>query len=99
MIAKLGRAVVVLFALLGFVCVPLGKKTGLEHAVAILKTGAAADTGHELVQGAARLRRRVLAALGRAHPTPPHARPAPANVIAVSVHRAANAGAPDASAP
>jgi hypothetical protein len=95
-IARLGRVVVVLFALLGFVCVPLGKKTGLEHVVAILKTGAAADTGHALVESAARLRRRVLAALGHARPRAVGS----ANLIAVPARRAAcDAGAPDASAP
>lgn len=82
MIGNLGRraieAVVLLFALLGFAFVPLGRHTALEHVRAILATGAAADTGRELVEGAKRLKR---ALLGAAHDAgPSSARPANAKL-------------------
>ena len=83
MIGKLGRRaidlLVVLFALLGFAFVPLGKRTALEHVVAILSTGPARDAGHELVEATERLRRRLLGELRG--DTVPSAEP-PANAVA-----------------
>lgn len=96
MIGRLGRAVVLLFAVLGFVCVPLGHRTGFEHLVAILKTGAAADTGRDLVQAAARLRAQLLAAL-HADRGGPHTTGATANRIEAPRRAARDAGPPDAS--
>lgn len=57
------EGVVVLFALLGFVFVPLGKKTGFEHAVAVARTNAAAEAVRELWLGGERLRRKLIGAL------------------------------------
>lgn len=51
---------VLLFAALGFVYVPLGKHTGYEHAKAILATGAASRAGRELREAVDRLRGRVV---------------------------------------
>jgi hypothetical protein len=51
---------VLLFAALGFVYVPLGKHTGYEHAKAILATGAASRAGRELSEAVDRLRGRVV---------------------------------------
>lgn len=50
--------------------VPLGRHTGLEHARAILRTKAARDAGHELVQAAQRLGRRLLGDEATAAPRP-----------------------------
>jgi hypothetical protein len=60
------EGLVALFALLGFCCVPLGDKTALEHAGAILRTQAALEAGRELVEAAGGLRRRVFEQLDRA---------------------------------
>jgi hypothetical protein len=59
------EAVVALFALLGFCCVPLGQKTALEHAGAVLRTDAALEAGRELVDAASGLRRRIFEQLDR----------------------------------
>jgi hypothetical protein len=48
-----------LFALLGFVCVPLGKKTGLQHLLAIGSTPAVSEAAVELWNAAQRARERV----------------------------------------
>ena len=52
MIPRLGlraiEAFVLLFAVLGFVFVPLGRRTALEHVQAVLSTPAATDARHEL---------------------------------------------------
>ena len=111
MIGKLGRRaidlLVVLFALLGFAFVPLGRHTALEHVVAVFSTGPARDAGHELVQATERLRRRLLGGLHA--DTLPSAEPptnaAPAHRLvrpsaSHAVRRVAarrDAGAPDAS--
>jgi hypothetical protein len=57
------EGVFLLFALLGFVFVPLGKKTGFEHAVAVARTGAASEAIRELWLGGDRLRKKLVAAL------------------------------------
>ncbi|MBI3202025.1 MAG: hypothetical protein HYZ29_10815 [Myxococcales bacterium] len=63
MITRVGRRVleigVGLFALLGFAYVPLGKKTGLEHVLAIVATGPAKEAGAELLEAGLKLRARV----------------------------------------
>ena len=46
--ARTVELVVLLFAVLGFMFVPLGKRTGLEHARAVLSTGAAVEAGQAL---------------------------------------------------
>lgn len=70
---------VLVFAGLGFVYVPLGKHTGYEHAKAIFATGAASRAGRELSDAVDRLRGRVFHDVtrgGDAHggpiPRPPH---------------------------
>lgn len=111
MIGKLGRRaidlLVVLFALLGFVFVPLGKHTALEDVVAILSTGPARDAGHELVEATRRLKQRLLGQIE--HDTVPSAEPPNAAATPRRAHAAArrpglvpvqarrDAGAPDAS--
>jgi hypothetical protein len=80
------------FALLGFVWVPLGQRTGYEHVRAILATGPAAEAGRELVQAAVGLRDRWLAGRGP-EPVPAGPKPVPPPLV-----RAADAGA-DASLP
>ncbi len=106
MIGKLGRRaidlVVVLFALLGFAFVPLGKHTALEHVVAIFSTGPAHEAGRELVEATERLKRRLVG--GLEHDTVPSAEPPNAAAVPRHVgarHRRAalhvDAGAPDAS--
>ncbi len=48
------------FALLGFVYVPLGERTGLEHVARILRTPAAMELGRSLLGTADRARARLL---------------------------------------
>jgi hypothetical protein len=54
MLTRIGRRVfelsVALFAVLGFFYVPLGKKTGFEHAKAVFSTPAAREAGAELIE-------------------------------------------------
>jgi hypothetical protein len=47
--------VILLFAAYAFAFVPLGKRTGLEHVRAILRTHAAQNAGHEVTIAAQRL--------------------------------------------
>ena len=69
--SALGRRAVQLgvgfFALLGFVAVPLGKRTGYEHAKAIAAAAPVVDAARELVEAASRL----LSRHEPAGPTPP----------------------------
>ncbi len=111
MIGKLGRRaidlLVVLFALLGFAFVPLGKRTALQHCVAIFSTGPARDAGLELVQATERLKRRLLGGLradtvpsaeppANAAPTHRTVRPSASHAVRrADVRR--DAGTPDAS--
>ena len=84
MIGRIGRRVldggVVLFALYAFVFVPLGKKTGFEHARAIFTTPAAREAGRDLWRATERLKH----ALFDSH-TDPKAPAGPAQ--AASAHR------------
>lgn len=57
---RLFEGVVGVFALLGFLYVPLGKHTGFEHAKAILSTKAATSAFQELTATALGLRERAL---------------------------------------
>jgi hypothetical protein len=101
-IGKLGRRaidlLVVLFALLGFAFVPLGKHTALEHVVAIFSTSPARDAGHELVEATDRLKRQLLG--GLRSDTVPSAEP-PSNAAPARRRRQGaarrDAGPPDAS--
>lgn len=51
---------VLFLALYAFAFVPLGKKTGLDHLRAILRTAPARDAGAEILRAADRLRHRLL---------------------------------------
>lgn len=85
-LTHLGRrcieSVVGLFAVLGFIYVPLGRHTGFEHAKAVLSTPAALRAWSELSQTALGLRERAFAfvgeRLGASAPGGPVARPSAA---------------------
>jgi hypothetical protein len=78
-LGQLGRraveSVVSLFAILGFVYVPLGRHTGYEHAKAVLATPAAAEAMRDLTAAALSLRQRALD-LVTGTPEPQSANPA-----------------------
>ncbi len=100
MVTRLGRRAIegalVLFAALGFCFVPLGKKTGLDHARAMLSTGAAKEAGAGVAEAFTRLRQRIVnpKRSGKAAGAPPpSAQPEPA------LFRVTEADGPDASAP
>jgi len=57
---RVAEALVALFALLGFVFVPLGEKSAFQHAVAIFSTPAAVVAFGELAGAVERLKDRVL---------------------------------------
>jgi hypothetical protein len=71
---RVAEAVVALFALLGFVFVPLGQKTAFQHMVAVFTTPAALVAFHELTGAALHLKARLAEAL---MPAPPKAEPQP----------------------
>jgi len=56
---RLVEGVVSLFAILGFVYVPLGRHTGFEHAKAVFSTPAAAAAIDDLTRAALDLRERA----------------------------------------
>lgn len=58
---RLVESVVGLFAILGFLYVPLGRHTGFEHAKAIFSTPAASDAIDDLTRTALDLRQRAMA--------------------------------------
>jgi hypothetical protein len=68
---RVAEALVALFALLGFVFVPLGQKTAFEHAVAVFSTPAATLAFRELVATGYRLRDKLLEAALPARAEPP----------------------------
>jgi hypothetical protein len=51
---------VLFLALYAFAFLPLGKRTGLEHVRAILRTRPARDAGHELGKAVEHLRARLM---------------------------------------
>ncbi len=57
---RLVESVVGLFAILGFLYVPLGRHTGFEHAKAVLTTPAAASAIDDLTATALSLRQRAM---------------------------------------
>lgn len=59
---------VLVLAVYALAVVPLGRHTGFEHLRAILRTKAAHDAGHELVEAAQRLGRRLLGDEAKAAP-------------------------------
>lgn len=68
---RLVESVVGLFAVLGFLYVPLGRHTGFEHAKAILGTPAASAAIDDLTRTALDLRERAFAFVtGRLTATP-----------------------------
>ncbi|HEX6767609.1 MAG TPA: hypothetical protein VF103_19050 [Polyangiaceae bacterium] len=72
---RIAEAVVALFAVLGFAFVPLGRKTALEHTLAIFSTPAALGAFHELSGTVLRLRDRIVDVVAR--PAAPKSEPTP----------------------
>jgi hypothetical protein len=69
---RLLEGAVGLFALLGFLYVPLGQKTGFEHARAILSTPAATAAIEDVTASVLRLRLRAIELVtGRVSPPAP----------------------------
>jgi hypothetical protein len=68
---RLVEGVVSLFALLGFVYVPLGHHTGYEHARAVLSTPAASAAIEDLTQAALNLRLRAIELITGRNSAPP----------------------------
>lgn len=79
-LGNLGRrcfeSVVGLFAILGFLYVPLGHRTGFEHAKAVLATPAAYAALEDLTSTAVALRARALAYVTGREPPPERPREA-----------------------
>lgn len=79
-LGNLGRrcfeSVVGLFAVLGFLYVPLGHHTGFEHAKAVLSTPAASAAIADITTTALSLRERALAYVTGRIPEPTPAAPA-----------------------
>lgn len=73
---RLLEGAVGLFALLGFVYVPLGRHTGFEHARAVLSTPAATAAIEDISSSVLGLRRRALELVtGRLSPVAPPVEP------------------------
>jgi hypothetical protein len=60
---RVAEALVALFALLGFVFVPLGQKTAFEHTFAIFSTPPAVGAFRDLADTVLRLRDRIIEAV------------------------------------
>jgi hypothetical protein len=72
---RLLESAVGLFALLGFVYVPLGRQTGFEHARAVFSTPAAIAAIEDVSSSVLRLRQRTVDIFtGRASPPAPRAK-------------------------
>lgn len=80
-LGNLGRrcfeSVVGLFAVLGFLYVPLGHHTGFEHAKAVLGTPAAAAAIEDVTSAALSLRERAIAYVTGRVPEPLPPEPSP----------------------
>ena len=74
---RVAEAVVALFALLGFVFVPLGHKTAFEHAVAAFSTPASKLAFQELASAVYGLRDKVFEAIAPSPPSTPPKQPTP----------------------
>jgi len=90
-IARLGRqlfgSVISAFALLGFVFVPLGERTGLEHAKAILATPEASRAGKGLLTQLEAVKRQFFSPNSKPETTPAkHTQREVANLKWVPVH-------------
>jgi hypothetical protein len=89
--------VVLGFALIGFVSVPLGDRTGLEHLRAVLATDAAARLGSGLWDAFTGARAKLFES-GSAEPREPSGpRPEPPDLERSTGATGSDAGAPDAS--
>lgn len=103
MLNRIGRRglelVIALFALLGFFHVPLGKKTGFEHAKAIFSTKPAQEAGREFVQAGDRIKTKMLDEVRRPNSdaAPVEAKPEALSAIRLA-HRKLD-DSPDASVP
>ena len=102
MLSLLGRrgleAGISAFALLGFCYVPLGQRTGLEHAKAVFSTPAAKRAGDELMLAFTRIRSKLTAEatpFASPEPTPPSsAQPSPRRSGGVRADRGHSAAEP-----
>jgi hypothetical protein len=74
---RLVEGVVGLFALLGFIYVPLGQHTGFEHACAVLSTPAATAAIEDVTTTALRLRGQAVGYLTGKAPAPLSDAPSP----------------------
>ena len=74
---RLVEGVVSLFAVLGFMYVPLGQHTGFEHARAVLSTPAASAAIEDLTTTALRLRGQAVSFLTGHAPGAPQAEEGP----------------------
>jgi hypothetical protein len=96
---RLAEAVVALFALYAFCFVPLGSRTGLEHARAVLTTPAARRAAGELAGAAVRVHRALVDALrsvlagGRTRANRPGRPPPGPPAAPAASHGALDAGA------
>lgn len=104
MIPRLGLGAVelfvLLFAVLGFVFVPLGRRTALEHTQAVLSTPAAKDARQELGEAVVRTLDRLRTAWGSSSPSPkdpPELRVKPAAPLRPPPFTLEDAGPPDVS--
>lgn len=105
MLHRIGRRalelVIALFALLGFFYVPLGKKTGYEHAKAIFSTKPAKEAGREIVHAGDRIKTKMIDEVRRAPDSDAEA-PSQGKPEALSAAKAATTSfddPPDASVP
>jgi hypothetical protein len=92
---------IALFAVLGFVYVPLGKKTGFQHVKAIVLTPPAKEAGRELFDVGTKLRSRVVDSVTGKDAGPPNAAEAPPTEPLMCVEQTvvSESAPPDASAP
>lgn len=82
------------FALIGFVSVPLGDRTGFQHLRAVLSTDAALRFGSGLVEALRSAREKLLEGPTQRPPAPTGPRPEPPDL---EHGTGTDAGAPDAS--
>lgn len=87
---------VFLFAAYAFATVPLGKRTGLQHLIAILNTKEAAEAGNELKQAGGRMVNELLQPHLAGEPQVPRLKP-PQSKLALSEFDAGMGGSTDES--
>jgi len=99
-VSRLSRRAVELFvlafALIGFVSVPLGDRTGFQHLYAVLSTDAALRFASGLLEALRSARGKLFEAPSPGGPADPRSGPRP-EPPALELRTGADAGAPDAS--